>query len=343
MRDSPLVSICIPTYNRAGMISEAIKSALGQSYRRIEVIVVDNASTDTTEEVVAGFSSDPRLKYTRNEKNLGLFGNFNRCIEVASGDLIHILHSDDSMDPGFTECCVAFFLQNPDVYLTFGSAKVIRDSRLVSEIRYSDAGCVITPPEGFRRLLAERNFIVCPSVMVRKELYGESGGYPADLPYSADFALWLKVTRAHAIGYVRDAIVYYRQGEHSESHRLLFSSPEGYFDMLRIYGSTIRDLGDDYPSYRDEMDAALWRFSKDCLYAMATRSARGQGRRGIAPSMFAGIAISGWSMMHPVSVWRILEKYLRLMCILAFSLLMAIPGIRRIVSRAVSGRSRARY
>jgi glycosyltransferase involved in cell wall biosynthesis len=329
---APLVSICIPTFNRAGLIGDAIVSALGQSYSRIEVLVVDNASTDNTEGVVAAFS-DPRLKYIRNEKNLGLFGNFNRCIEVASGDLIHILHSDDTIDKDFTGTCVAFFQQNPDVYLTFGSAKVLLDNRIVTEIRYSDTDVVLRPPDGFRRLLAERNFIVCPSVMVRKELYDVLGRYPADLPYSADYAFWLKVARMYSLGYVRDAVIYYRQGEHSESYRLLFSSPDGYIDMLRIYLSTIRDLGDQYASYGEEMNKALWRYAKDCMYAAATRSRRGREDSGAVPSMYAGAAISGWSMIRPTSMLGIGKKYLQILGIVAFAVLVAIPGVKQLLRR----------
>ena len=126
MADKPLVSICIPTYNRAGMIGKAIESALGQTYRNIEVIVVDNASTDNTGVVVAGYS-DQRFRYVKNDRNLGLFGNFNRCIELAKGKYLHILHSDDYIDPHFTEVCIDFFRKHPSVVMTSTNAYVIRN------------------------------------------------------------------------------------------------------------------------------------------------------------------------------------------------------------------------
>ncbi len=334
----PLVSICIPTYNRAGMLADAIASALGQTYSRIEVIVVDNASTDNTAEIIASFA-DPRLRYIKNEENLGLFGNFNRCIKVASGNLIHILHSDDTIEPQFTKRCVAFFRQNPQVMLTFGSAKILRDNRVVGELNYSDKDVILAPPEGFRLLLSERNFIICPSVIVKKELYDVLGGYPVDLPYSADYALWLKVTRCYPIGYVRDAVINYRQGEHSESYRLLFSSPDGYFDMIRIYLSMIHDLGDEYGSYRKEINQALWRFVRDCLYAAATRN---QDEAGSKPSLYSGLAISALSMVRAESLTELLGKYFKLLLIVFFSLMLAVPGIREI-PRKLLGRDGAQY
>ncbi|OPY36130.1 MAG: Glycosyltransferase AglE [Methanoregula sp. PtaU1.Bin051] len=326
----PLVSICIPTYNRAGMLGDAIASALGQTYSRIEVIVVDNASTDNTAEIVASFT-DPRLSYIKNEKNLGLFGNFNRCIEVASGSLIHILHSDDTIEPQFTERSVAFLRRNPAVMLTFGSAKILRDNQVVGELSFADKDIILAPPDGFQLLLSERNFIICPSVIVRRELYDVVGSYPVDLPYSADYALWLKVARSYSIGFVREAVVHYRQGEHSESHRLLFSSPDGYFDMIRIYHSTIRELGDQYNSYRKEMNQALWRFIKDCLYASATRCAQGIDKGSVFPSMYIGAAISGWSMILTSSITDICKKNLKIFGILLFTLLVTTPGLRQVI------------
>jgi len=122
--DLPLVSICIPTWNRAGLVGDAIRSALAQTYPAVEVIVVDNASTDNTAEVLASLH-DPRLRFERNGKNLGLFGNFNRCIALAKGSLIHILHSDDTIPPGFTQACVDVFLAHPEVGMTFTPAVVM--------------------------------------------------------------------------------------------------------------------------------------------------------------------------------------------------------------------------
>jgi len=310
------------------MIGDAIASALGQSYRNLEVLVVDNASTDNTADVVRPFLSDPRLKYIRNESNLGLFGNFNRCIEASNGDLIHILHSDDMIEKDFTRACVTFFLQYPEVYLTFGSAKLVQDDRVVTELRYSDSDVVIRPPDGFRQLLARRNFIICPTVMARRELYEAVGRYPVDLPYSADYALWLKAARRFPLGYVRDAVLHYRQGEHSESFRLLFSSPDGYFDMIRIYLSAQKDLGKRAASFNNELNLALWRSAKDCLYAAATRGGNSSGRPGISPSMFIGCAISTWSMIRPISLPSIIKKYSQIVCIVVFSVLVVIPGIR---------------
>ena len=155
---NPRVSICIPTYNRADMVGLAIESALNQSYRDIEVVIVDNASTDSIEEVVSSYD-DPRLRFIRNSENLGLFGNFNRCIELSRGDIIHILHSDDYIDEKFTETCVRFFNNHPNVSMTFTSAQIITSTG-TTDVRYADNDVVFPAPDGFRKILEERCFII---------------------------------------------------------------------------------------------------------------------------------------------------------------------------------------
>ena len=84
-----LLSVCIPTYNRAKLLREAIESILQQSYVDFELIIVDNASKDDTKEVVNSFK-DPRIRYFKNSSHLGLALNWNRCIALAKNNYICI-------------------------------------------------------------------------------------------------------------------------------------------------------------------------------------------------------------------------------------------------------------
>jgi GT2 family glycosyltransferase len=327
MPDEPLVSICIPTYNRAGMIGKAIESALGQTYRNIEVIVVDNASTDNTADIVAGYS-DERLRYVKNERNLGLFGNFNRCIELASGKYLHILHSDDYIDPRFTETCLAFFRQHPSVVMTSTNASVIRNGQ-EEECLFSPTDIVYPAPSGFRRLLAERSYINCPSVMVLRDIYGETGPFSMEYPYSSDFYQWLRIARKHDLGFVSGARVYYMEGEHSESFRFLFSSPLGYLDTIRMFIQLRADLGDEAEIYSGELLMAQRRFIQDCIFAGFTRS---DAMQGFSPSIFTGLAFACWTLERPVSLSQWLGKIRDLFVILPAGILMAFSPTRKMVN-----------
>jgi glycosyltransferase involved in cell wall biosynthesis len=113
---SPLVSICIPVYNRPELIKRAIDSCLNQTYEHIEVVVVDDASTDATPEVIQSYAAkDKRVKYYRNEKNLGMVPNWLRTFELATGDYVQHLGSDDRLSRNFTEEKVRIFEKYPDV------------------------------------------------------------------------------------------------------------------------------------------------------------------------------------------------------------------------------------
>ena len=328
MAHEPLVSICIPTYNRAGMIRQAIESALGQSYQNIEVIVVDNASDDTTADVVASYS-DKRLRFVKNERNLGLFGNFNRCIELSTGEYLHILHSDDYIDLDFTATCVKFFQTHPSVAMTSTRGRVVGDG-FEKEIPCGGKDLVFQAPDGFRQLLASRSFINCPSVIVRRDIYQKVGFFSLEYPYSSDFLQWLRIARNHDIGFVHGACVNYRQGEHSETFRLLFSSPLGYIDMLRIFLQVQSDLGAERNQYAAELLMAQRRFIQDCLYAGFTR---GELMPGFSPSIFTGLALTCWMMEKPGSVSGWLGKIRDLSVIIIGGLLMAWSPVRNFVRK----------
>jgi glycosyltransferase involved in cell wall biosynthesis len=334
--DLPLVSICIPTYNRADMVGDAIASALAQTYPALEVVVVDNASTDRTPGVVASFP-DPRLRFVRNEQNLGLFGNFNRCIELARGSLIHILHSDDMIPPGFTVTCVDFFIAHPEVAMTFTHA--VTEGAEGIQRSSTGEGCIYPPPEGFRAILRDRGLVACPSVMVRREAYTEIGPFSPEYPYSSDLYQWLRLARRHAIALVGGTYVTYRQGVHTESYRLLFESPQGYQDTAGIFARIIKELGGERDVFTPELNAALTRFVGDCLYAMCTRRKQMQG---VQPGFLAGVARSGWALIRPLSLPDRMGKAGLLIAILISPFFCSIPGLGKAIL-ALQGRREISY
>jgi glycosyltransferase involved in cell wall biosynthesis len=102
----PLVTIAIPTYNRAdNYLPQTVTSALTQTYPNIEIIVADNCSTDHTETLMRGFS-DSRIRYFRHEENIGANNNFNFCLQQAKGTYFLFLHDDDLIDHDFVEACM---------------------------------------------------------------------------------------------------------------------------------------------------------------------------------------------------------------------------------------------
>src|SRR4051812_13944842 len=94
-QDLPLASIIITSYNHASFINKAIQSAIRQDYKNLEVIISDNNSTDNTEEIVSQYLSDSRVKYFKNETNIGMLKNFRKATDLCSGEYVTYISSDD--------------------------------------------------------------------------------------------------------------------------------------------------------------------------------------------------------------------------------------------------------
>lgn len=130
-----LVSILIPTYNRRDFVKEAINSALAQTYSNIEVIVVDNNSTDNTyESLLEEYSIYPNIKIFKNEENVGPVRNWIKCLERAQGKYSKILFSDDLIKPTFIENTICHF--NNDTAFVYSSTEVIQNSTITKKILY---------------------------------------------------------------------------------------------------------------------------------------------------------------------------------------------------------------
>jgi glycosyltransferase involved in cell wall biosynthesis len=111
-----LVSILIPVYNREELVRRAIESAINQTYENIEVIAVDNKSTDRTYAVLKGYAKKyPDVKVYQNEENLGPVRNWKKCLEYSSGEFIKILFSDDWIEETFVEKCMEILSAHEDV------------------------------------------------------------------------------------------------------------------------------------------------------------------------------------------------------------------------------------
>lgn len=126
----PLVSITITSFNTQQWIGKAIQSALNQDYPNLEIIICDNCSSDNSDNIIKEFSSDSRVKYTRNEVNIGMNPNFEKVFFVlSSGEYIVNLSSDDHLlDPAFISKAVSLTKEYKDIVLVFGKSQSVHES-----------------------------------------------------------------------------------------------------------------------------------------------------------------------------------------------------------------------
>jgi glycosyltransferase involved in cell wall biosynthesis len=130
----PLVSIGIPTYERAAKLTRAVESVLVQTHRNLELVISDNASGDTTEAVCRAFcEQDSRVRYLRAPVNRGPTANFNTLFGELRGDYLMLLSDDDWLDDSYVACCLAELGRSSDHVLACGIAHYVRDGVVVRE------------------------------------------------------------------------------------------------------------------------------------------------------------------------------------------------------------------
>ncbi|MCL4462314.1 MAG: glycosyltransferase [Firmicutes bacterium] len=237
----PLVSICLPVYNAEKTITQTLCSILGQTYRNTEILVFDNASTDNTPSLLGEFS-DPRLKIYRNEVNIGAERNFSRAVQSASGEYIALFHADDLYLPEMVEKQVAAFQKDPAVGAVFTLAnfinsrgEIIGESNLPLELMSKESYFF---REIFEAILGSLNFLVCPSAMVRSELYKELMPFNVEkFRTSADLDMWLRILATHPIVILQEKLMSYRFSIEQGSYQFacLRTERADYFEVMDYY------------------------------------------------------------------------------------------------------------
>lgn len=196
----PLVSVLMPVYNGAPWIRDAVASVLRQTLGDIELIVVDDGSTDPTPEIV-GAISDDRLRLERQPR-AGLTRSLNRALALAWAPLLARLDADDIALPERLERQRAFLDTHPDVGLVGGAAREVDAAgRLVREVRPP------TDDAGIRRALIRRNPFVHSSVMMRRQVIERAGDYDERWPVAQDYELWMRLSRITRLANLPDIVV----------------------------------------------------------------------------------------------------------------------------------------
>lgn len=206
----PLVSVCIPTYNFGRLIPTAIRSVLSQEFKDFELVVVDNSSTDNTEEVVASFE-DPRVRYFRNPANLGFARNLQRAFEFAKGEFLQFLCADDYLYPGYLEKATAVLARFPDLAFVHTGHDLVDISGKLLERRIYPWKETVGSAEFLEGCVdGDMTGVFLSSVMMRREMLKRVGGVDAELKFSADYGIWFKLCFEGKVGYIAEPLTAYR-------------------------------------------------------------------------------------------------------------------------------------
>ena len=237
----PLVSICVPTYNVEKTVKQTLESILKQTYRNIEVLVVDNASTDNTVSLLQEID-EPRIRIHCNDMNIGAEKNFSKCVQLANGEYTAIFHADDLYMPNMIEKQVRVFQDDPSVGAVFTLASRINargetagEARLPAKLKGKG---VYYFAEVFLSLLGNGNFLVCPSAMVRSKIYKQLVPFAEErFGTSADLDMWLRILERHPIAILEDKLMHYRVSRVHGSYKYNYLRTEqaAFFKVMDYY------------------------------------------------------------------------------------------------------------
>lgn len=211
--DTPLVSVLLPSYNHEDYIEEAILSVINQTYCNIQLIVVDDGSTDRSPEIISNLQTLYGFEYYR-QTNQGLISTLNTLGKGAKGKYISLFSSDDTYDKRKIELLVKYLEDNPKYSMVY--------SKIALMDRYSNILKCIDEAykEGniFFSLLCGEFFINGLSTLVRRHVYEK---YTRDESYIDDFQFWLKIARNEKIGFIDEVTAYYRKHNNHLSSNLM--------------------------------------------------------------------------------------------------------------------------
>lgn len=216
------VSVCIPTYNGEIYIKKTMESILDQTYRNIEIIIVDDGSTDKTLEIISTYN-DSRIKIIKNEKNLGMVNNWNKCFEYVNGEYILFLFQDDIISKDAVERKVSILDNNSDVVMVCSATSVIDENDNIKLKRRSfKKDIIIDGRKVIRKSFRKKNIFGEPSnIMYRKDICDKIGKFNTELVYTPDWEYSLRVLKYGKMAYIDDVLTYFRISKSSMTRNLL--------------------------------------------------------------------------------------------------------------------------
>jgi len=223
----PKVSIIIPNYNHAKFLQQRLDTVFNQTFQNFEVILLDDASTDSSKEILNAYKNHPKVSQIiiNNENSGSPFKQWKRGIELAKGDYIWIAESDDYCELTFLETLLALFVEDSEV-LVYSASTIINDEgKNMGRHKWADGLDVKRWTQDFfnngkneiKQYLRYRNTITNASAVVFKKDAVKDIHYPLDMKFCGDWYIWIEILKQGNVAYTYKELNYFRR--HSASTR----------------------------------------------------------------------------------------------------------------------------
>ncbi len=246
---SPLVSVIIPAYNAEQFIEQAIQSVLAQTFQAYEIIVVDDGSTDKTQDILRGFKGQIHCIF---QENCGPSSARNAGIKIAQGEYIGFLDADDLWTPTKLEVQLDYMKRYPDIALVcsdhqdFDVEGDLPGSWLGSKRIFEDSDISEGPIQNAFLQLIQDNFISTPTVILKKACFEEIGGFDEEIWSVEDRDLWLRISASFSIACIPKIFCKRRRHQSNISKRQGELTLKGRIRVLeknwRLFPGLVPDL-----------------------------------------------------------------------------------------------------
>lgn len=221
----PTFSVMLPTYEPDARLGRSIAAVLAQSpdAAAMQIAVVDDASRRVdVRALVRSFDPTGRVEVHTHDQRAGLAGNWNRCLALARGKLVHLLHQDDHVLAGFYDRIEHGFRSAPGIGMAFCRSRIVdgTDRLIKTASRQQWTAGVLA---GWLPRIAERQRVQTPAAVVARSTYERLGGFRSDLCHALDWEMWVRIAAACPVWYDPRVLAVYRRHGANESHRLLRS------------------------------------------------------------------------------------------------------------------------
>lgn len=218
----PLVSVLICAYNTECYIEESVRAVMNQTYSNLEIIIVNDGSTDNTKKILDALAlEDSRIKVINNEKNLGIINSSNIGLKHVNGDYIAKTDSDDMAKPYWIEKIMGSLLSNNEIIAMGSYISLLRSNNGGKLGQAHQTGEIwkvpLTHDEISKRMLFQ-NPMNNPTMIIRSKVFKEYNIlYDLNYPYAEDYKFWFEVSKVGIMTNYPEALVHYRLHENQTS------------------------------------------------------------------------------------------------------------------------------
>lgn len=237
----PKVSVILPAYNAAAFVETAIDSVLNQIYPNVELLIINDGSTDATEKIIEKYLHDPRIVYLK-QPNAGVSAARNAGLERMSGAYFCFVDADDALPPESISSRMRLFFENPALEFVDGTVDVT-DENLNKTILLKKPFFRGNPRNELIKL--NRSVYICPSWLV-KILPDKHYRFQSGLTHCEDVLFYLQISEGGGYDYVPDTILLHRRGDHASAIKNLKGLENGYItyflEVKRLKNVTTRQV-----------------------------------------------------------------------------------------------------